>query len=130
MKNFQNKEQIVKISNVIRHVLFAVLVLWIGVGIPIILAQAVNSRDVFGCMAKLYLHGGAILFLILSFLVNLMLFRFLTCSRRGTRSTRKLSAIWIRPANGGLLSGFLKCFIMRSDVIAGSDAGFSKFQMF
>ena len=54
MKNFQNKEQIIKISNVIRHVFFAGLVLWIGVGIPIILAQAVNSRDVFGCMAAQY----------------------------------------------------------------------------
>ncbi len=83
MKNFQNKEQIIKISNVIRHVLFAGLVLWIGVGIPIILAQAVNSRDVFGCMAKLYLHGGAILFLILSFLVNLMLFRFFDLLKKG-----------------------------------------------
>ncbi|HXR03541.1 MAG TPA: hypothetical protein VN836_02405 [Verrucomicrobiae bacterium] len=42
MKNFQNKAKIVKVSKIIRHILFAGLVLWIGIGIPIVLLQAVN----------------------------------------------------------------------------------------
>lgn len=83
MKNFQNKAKIVKVSKVIRHILFAGLVVWIGVGIPIVLLQAVNLWNKIGNSATLYLQGGGILLLVLSFIVNLKLFRFFDRLKQG-----------------------------------------------
>jgi len=83
MKNFQNKAKIVKVSKIIRHILFAGLVLWIGIGIPVALLQAVNLWNKIGNAATMYLQGGAILMLILSFIVNLKLFRFFDRLKNG-----------------------------------------------
>lgn len=83
MKNFQNKTKIIKVSKVIRHALFAGLVLWIGVGIPMALLEAVNLWNKIGSPATLYLQGGAILMVSLSFIVNLKLFRFFDRLRNG-----------------------------------------------
>jgi hypothetical protein len=75
MKNFQNKTKIVKVSTVIRHVLFAGLVLW-AIGIPVALFQAIT----LGCYSDLpathYLPWGLVLLLGFRFIVNLKLFRF------------------------------------------------------
>lgn len=76
MKNFQNKAKIIRVSNALRHILFAGLVLWIGVGIPVVLFQAVNLWNRIGNAATLYLQGGVIVLLALSFVVNFKLFRF------------------------------------------------------
>lgn len=83
MKNFQNKQKIINISKVIRHVLFAGLVLWIGIGISVALLQAVNVWNRIGSPATLYLQGGAMLMVILSFIVNLKLFRFFDRLKNG-----------------------------------------------
>ena len=83
MKNFQNKAKIIKVSKVIRHFLFAGLVLWIGVGIPVVLVQAVHLWFKIGNAATLYLQGGVIVLLILCFIVNLRLFRFFDRLKNG-----------------------------------------------
>ncbi len=83
MKNFQNKAKIIKVSKVIRHVLFAGLVLWIGIGIPLALLQAVNLWNKIGSPATLYLQGGAMQMVVLSFIVNLKLFRFFDRLKNG-----------------------------------------------
>jgi hypothetical protein len=83
MKNFQNKAKIIKVSKVIRHILFAGLVLWIGVGIPMVLVQAVHLWYKDDNAATLYLQGGIIGLLILCFIVNLRLFRFFDRLKNG-----------------------------------------------
>ena len=83
MKNFQNKAKIVKVSKIIRHILFAGLVLWIGGGIPVVLLQAVNLWNKIGNAATLYLQGGVIVLLALSFIVNFKLFRFFDRLKNG-----------------------------------------------
>jgi hypothetical protein len=83
MKNFQNKAKIVKVSKIIRHILFAGLVLWIGIGIPTVLLQAVKLWNQIGNSATLYLQGGVAILLALSFVVNLKLFRFFDRLKNG-----------------------------------------------
>ncbi|HEY5232424.1 MAG TPA: DUF2975 domain-containing protein [Verrucomicrobiae bacterium] len=83
MKNFQNKTKIIKVSKIIQHILFAGLVLWVGLGIPIALLQAFNLWNKIGSPAALYLQGGAIVMLLLSFTVNLKLFRFFDRLKNG-----------------------------------------------
>jgi hypothetical protein len=83
MKNFQNKAKIIKVSKVIRHILFAGLVLWIGVGIPVVLVQAVHLWFKIGNAATLYLQGGVCVLLVLCFIVNLRLFRFFDRLKNG-----------------------------------------------
>jgi hypothetical protein len=83
MKNFQNKAKIVKVSKIIRHILFAGLASWIGIGIPIVLLQAVNLWNKIGNAATLYLQGGVIVLLALSFIVNFKLFRFFDRLKNG-----------------------------------------------
>lgn len=83
MKNFRNKAKIIKVSKIIRAILFAGLVAWIGAGIPIVLVQAVNLWNKIGSSATLYLQGGVILLLVFSFIVNLKLLRFFDRLRKG-----------------------------------------------
>jgi len=83
MKNFQNKAKIIKVSKIIRHILFAGLVLWIGIGIPTVLLQAVKLWNQIGNSATLYLQGGVAILLALSFVVNLKLFRFFDRLKNG-----------------------------------------------
>jgi hypothetical protein len=84
MKNIQNKAKIIKVSGVIRNILFAGLILW-GIGI-----LAVGVSTLVLCYAHagvipstVYLQGGVIVFLILCFLVNLRLFRFFDRLKNG-----------------------------------------------
>jgi len=76
MNKIQNKAKIIKVSKVIRHILFAGLFLFTLIGIPVVLFQAVSLWNKIGSSATLYLQGGAILMLILAFIVNLKLFQF------------------------------------------------------
>ena len=83
MKNFQNKTKIIKVSKVIRSILFAGLALWIAGGIPIILVQSFNLWKSIGGRATLYLQGGVVVLIIFSFVVNLCLFRFFDRLKNG-----------------------------------------------
>lgn len=83
MKNFQNKTKIIKVSKIIRSILFAGLILWIGGGIPIILVQAFNLWKNIGSKATLSLQGGVVVLIIFSFVVNLFLFRFFDRLKNG-----------------------------------------------
>ena len=75
MKNFQNKAKIVKVSKVIRHVLFAGLVLW-AIGIPVVLFKAITTLCKSAIPATHYLPWGLLLLIGFRFIVNLKLFRF------------------------------------------------------
>jgi hypothetical protein len=75
MKNFQNQAKIVKVSKVIRHILFAGLVLW-AIGIPVVLFQAIALWYNSTIPATHYLLWGLALLLGFRFIVNLKLFRF------------------------------------------------------
>jgi hypothetical protein len=75
MKNFQNQAKIVKVSKVIRHILFAGLVLW-AVGIPVVLFQAIVWWNKSTIPATPYLTWGLLLLIGFRFIVNLKLFRF------------------------------------------------------
>jgi hypothetical protein len=75
MKNFQNKAKIVKVSKVIRHILFAGLVLW-AISIPLILFQAIGLWSKSNLPATHYLPWGLLLLLGFRFFVTLKLLRF------------------------------------------------------
>jgi hypothetical protein len=75
MKNFQNKAKIVKVSKVIRHILFAGLVLW-AISIPLILIQAIGLCSKSNLPATHYLPWGLLLLLGFRFFVILKLLRF------------------------------------------------------
>jgi hypothetical protein len=84
MKNFQNKQKIVKVSKVIRHFLFAGLVLW-TICVPLVALQTVAliSRNSAATPAALYLQCGVVVLLAMNFIVNLKLFRFFNRLRQG-----------------------------------------------
>jgi hypothetical protein len=84
MKNFQNKAKIVKVSTVIRALLFAGLVVG-AVGIPLVAWQTVAlvKNHAVAKTSASYLQGGVIGLLVLSFLVNLRLFRFFDRLKQG-----------------------------------------------
>ena len=82
MKQFQNKAKIIKVSTIIRHVLFAGLVVW-AIGIPVVLFQAIGLWKRISAPATLYLQGGVIVLLVFSFIVNLRLFRFFDRLKNG-----------------------------------------------
>ena len=66
-----------KVSKIIRAILFAGLVIWI-IGIPVVALQTVALIKTHS-EAKpsvFYLQGGVVVLLVLSFIVNLRLFRF------------------------------------------------------
>ncbi|MGA2180756.1 MAG: DUF2975 domain-containing protein [Verrucomicrobiota bacterium] len=75
MKYFQNQAKIVKVSKVIRHILFAGLVLWV-VGIPVVLFKALTLWSKSNLLATHYLPWGLLLLIGFRFIVNLKLFRF------------------------------------------------------
>ena len=75
MKYFQNQAKIVKVSKVIRHILFAGLVLWV-VGIPVVLFKALTLWSKSNLPATHYLPWGMLLLIGIRFIVNLKLFRF------------------------------------------------------
>jgi Protein of unknown function (DUF2975) len=84
MKNFQNKAKIVKVSTIIRAILFAGLIVWI-IALP---AAALTTFALLKTHADVqtsawYLQGGMIGLLVLSLLVNLRLFRFFDRLKRG-----------------------------------------------
>ncbi len=83
MKNFQNKARIVKVSKIVRNILFAGLVLWLVVGIPCALIQVFNLWKNIGSKATIYLQGGAAVLIFLSFIINLHLFRFFDRLKNG-----------------------------------------------
>jgi len=84
MKNFQNKAKIIKVSKVIRTILFAGLVLWL-IGIPVVVLQTVVLIKIHAVAkpSAFYLQGGVILMMVLSFVVNLRLFRFFNRLKNG-----------------------------------------------
>ena len=75
MKNFPNQAKIIKVSTVIRHILFAGVVLW-AIGIPVVLFQA--TRLWFGpaMPAQHYLSWGLLVMIGFRFIVTLKLLRF------------------------------------------------------
>jgi Protein of unknown function (DUF2975) len=86
MKNFQNKTKIVKVSKIIRNILFAGLVLWI-VAIPVSLAaflipiielpkEKIHSSTT-------YEMCGMVLWQVLGLVVNLKLFKFFDRLKNG-----------------------------------------------
>ena len=84
MKNFQNKAKIIKVSKVIRAILFAGLVVWV-IGIPVVVLQTVVliKTHAVAKPSAFYLQGGVVLLLVLSFIVNLRLFRFFDRLKNG-----------------------------------------------
>src|SRR5450631_2170002 len=77
MKNIQNKAKIIKISKVIRLILFSGLVLW-AIVIPLFTLQAVLNFP-----KGLYVQIGLIGMLVFSVKVNLWLFRFFDRLKNG-----------------------------------------------
>jgi hypothetical protein len=75
MKNFQNKTKIVRVSKVIRHILFAGVVLW-AIGMPVVLLKAIYLFSKSSIPATHYLPWGMVLLIGFRFIVNLKLFRF------------------------------------------------------
>jgi hypothetical protein len=75
MKNFQNKEKIVKVSTVIRNLLWAGVVLW-SISIPVVLLQIVASTPIVTGLARLNLQGSFLLMLVFQLIVTFRLFRF------------------------------------------------------
>jgi hypothetical protein len=82
MKNFQNKTKIIKISKIIRHILFAGLVLW-AIGIPVVMLQIIMNKPVVSGLNRVGLQGSFVLVLVFTFLVNLRLFRFFDRLKNG-----------------------------------------------
>jgi len=81
MKNFQNKANIVRVSKIIRNILFAGLVVWI-IGIPLVLFPVITlwSRTV---PAARYSQCGNPVHMALCLMVNLKLFRFFDRLKNG-----------------------------------------------
>jgi len=75
MKNFQNKAKIIRISKIIRHILFAGLVLWV-ISIPLMLFQAISLWYKSTIPATHYLPWGLLVLIGFRFIVNWKLFRF------------------------------------------------------
>jgi hypothetical protein len=84
MKNYQNKAKIVRVSKIIRNILFAGLVVWI-IGIPVVLfPAAVSLWSRLGVTpVSRYLQCGAPLHMVLGLIVNLKLFRFFDRLKNG-----------------------------------------------
>jgi len=86
MKKFQNKAKIVKVSTIIRNVLFAGLVLWI-VAIPVCLGAllipiiALPKEEIYS--STTYTMCGMVLLASLGLVVNLKLFRFFDRLKNG-----------------------------------------------
>jgi hypothetical protein len=84
MKNFQNKANIVRVSKIIRNLLFAGLVGWI-IAIPVVLfPAAVSLWNRLGVTPESrYLQCGAPLLMVFCFIVTLKLFRFFDRLKNG-----------------------------------------------
>ena len=82
MKTFQNKNKIVKVSTVIRHVLFAGVVLWC-IGIPVVLWQCFAHRPEITGWERLSLQASFLLVMVLQLAANYRLFRFFDRLRDG-----------------------------------------------
>jgi hypothetical protein len=84
MKNYQNKAKIVRVSKIIRNILFAGLVVWI-IGIPAVLIQVIPVITLWSRVvpASRYLQCGTPLLMVLCLIVNLKLFRFFDRLKNG-----------------------------------------------
>jgi hypothetical protein len=82
MKNFQNKAKIIKVSTIIRHVLFAGVVVW-AIGILVILFKAISLGFGAAVPAQHCLSWGMVGLMGLRFFVNLKLFRFFDRLKNG-----------------------------------------------
>jgi hypothetical protein len=84
MKNFKNKANIIRVSKIVRNVLFAGLVLWI-IGIPAVLFPAVASLwSPLGVTPESrYLHCVLPVLMVFCWIVNLELFRFFDRLKNG-----------------------------------------------
>jgi Protein of unknown function (DUF2975) len=85
MKNFQNKSKIIKVSKIIRNILFAGLVLWIGAGVPAALTLIIDLSlpGKTDMPVTVYLKIGLIIMVVFGFIVNLKLFRFFDRLKNG-----------------------------------------------
>ncbi len=81
MKNFQNKNKIIKVSNIIRHILFAGVVLW-AIGIPVVLLQCFLKEPLITGWERLSLQASFLLVMVFQMAVNFCLFRFFDRLRR------------------------------------------------
>jgi hypothetical protein len=75
MKNFPNQAKIIKVSTVIRHVLFAGVVLW-AIGIPVELLKIILVTPAVSGVARWNLQGSFLLVMGFQLIVNFRLFRF------------------------------------------------------
>ena len=82
MKNFQNKIRIIKVSKIIRHILFAGVVLW-AIGIPIVFLNCLLKTPTVTGLTRLNLQGGFLLVMLFQLLANFQLFRFFDRLQRG-----------------------------------------------
>ena len=82
MKNFQNKTKIVKVSKIIRAILFAGVVLWVIV-IPVVLLQTILVAPVVSGMARWNLQCSFLAMMVFQLIVNLRLFRFFDRLKNG-----------------------------------------------
>jgi Protein of unknown function (DUF2975) len=86
MKNYQNKTKILKVSTVLRAILFAGLVLW-AIGIPEVVFQSImywTRPATVAAWTALCLQGSLVLSLVFRFMVTLHLFRFFDRLKKGS----------------------------------------------
>jgi hypothetical protein len=84
MKNFQNKTNIVRVSKIVRNILFAGLVLWI-ITIPVVLfPAAVSLWSRLGVTpGSRYMQCALPLLMVFCLIINLKLFRFFDRLKNG-----------------------------------------------
>src|SRR5579872_3932754 len=75
MKNFQNKSKIIKVSKVIRHILFAGVVLG-AINILVALIGIASQTPVVTGPISLGLQGSLVFMMVCTFMAILQLFRF------------------------------------------------------
>ncbi len=82
MKNFQNKAKIIKVSKLIRAILFAGVVLWV-IGIPVVLLQIIFITPVVSGMARWNLQGSFLVMMVFQLIVNFRLLRYFDRLKNG-----------------------------------------------
>ena len=98
MKNYQNKTKIVKVSKIIRNILFAGLVFWAIVGIAGLLAAVLVliGHTKTHAIGSIFETGGSFLAIPFVFIVNLYFFKFFDRLKNGhlfdSQTTRYLEA--------------------------------------
>jgi hypothetical protein len=82
MKKIQNKAKIIRVSRIIRHLLFAGVVLW-SIGIPLVVGQCLFGHPTVTGWDRMNLQVSAPVVMIIELAANFRLFRFFDRLQRG-----------------------------------------------